>query len=111
MADMQRYNIEYEENWKKWCKEIPKLKFESDWEVKIIPPFGGAMVRFTIDYNGNHVSVYLDVNDSLGCMGEPYWEIYDGKEEPQRFSMYDTDELMNGINELLNKTNEESEEK
>lgn len=33
---------------RKWTQEIPFLQFQSDWEVKIIPPFAGAVIRFLI---------------------------------------------------------------
>lgn len=52
----------------KWSEKIPALHFEKEWDVKIIPPFGGAIIRFTIDYNNKHVSVYFDGYSELGFM-------------------------------------------
>ena len=52
--------------WDKWCKEIPRLNFRSDWNVKIMPPFGGAIIRFNCEKNGNYADVYLDCYDEKG---------------------------------------------
>ena len=43
--------------WDKWSKEIPRLNFNSDWNVKIIPPFGGAIIRFNCEKNGENFFV------------------------------------------------------
>jgi len=86
--------------YKEWSHKIPSLKFPSDWKITIIPPFGGAMVRFMVtrdEYPDQSVSVYLDCDDSLGCVGQPYWEIYPFKEDTYRFLMNETDDLMDGI--------------
>ena len=83
-----RYNVEKREEWRRWCEEIPELQFPSSWNVKIIPPFGGAMVRFIIN---EKISVYLDCYDSLGFMGEPYWEIYPYCDDTWRCPMNNTD--------------------
>ena len=53
---------------RKWSSEIPALHFEKEWDVKIIPPFGGAVIRFHINHNGKHVSVYFDGYSELGYM-------------------------------------------
>lgn len=103
MVEIDRYKIEQIENWRDYIHKIPSLKFNPDWEVKIIPPFGGAMARFTIDFNGNHASVYLDCNDSLGCVGVPYWEVYPVGDDVGRCLMNETDELMSLINESLSR--------
>lgn len=87
-------------NYRKWSKEIPALKFPSDWNITMVPPFGGAMVRFCVTrdaYPGKSISVYLDCDDSLGCVGRPYWEIYPFKGDTCRFFLNETDELLNGI--------------
>jgi len=60
----------------KWREEIPFIKFPKDWEVQMIPPFGGAVVRFVIKKGKNTVSIYLDCYEQLGVFGSPYWEIY-----------------------------------
>lgn len=63
----------------RWAKEIPPLKFEPYMLVTVIPPWGGAVIRFIVshkDYPHAKVSVYLDCYDMLGAVGEPYWEAY-----------------------------------
>ena len=63
-----------------WGARIPALHFEKEWDVKIIPPFGGAVIRFYINYNGKHVSVYLDGYSELGYMvDENDKPIYEGR--------------------------------
>ena len=84
-------SIEYE--WSKWRGEIPSIKFKQEWEVRIIPPFAGAIVRFVVD----GVSVYLDCYDILGCFGEPYWEIYPYEGDTYRCKMNNVDELLEAI--------------
>lgn len=76
-----RSRVEADEEWRKWCKEAPWLQFPPELEVKILPPFNGAMARFMVRFAGSsdeskHVSVYWDVHDSLGYELKPYWEIY-----------------------------------
>lgn len=93
--------IESIQEYRKWSRELPKFKFDSNWEVKIIPPFGQAIVRFCIDYNSKHVSVYFDAYDELGCVGSPYWEYYDGK-ECYRYLLGDEEEMMEDIRKFLN---------
>lgn len=97
MANVERYTIEENEQWHKWVKEVPPIKFDPEWAVKIIPPFGGAMARFLVEANGNRVSVYLDVNGSLGFMQEPYWEVYPVDGNTARCVMADTSELIRYI--------------
>ena len=97
---VQEYESQMEHD--KWREEIPSLQFDPDWYVKIIPPFGGTVVRFAIESeSGKSVSVYLDCYDNLGLMGKPYWEVYDGN-EPVRFYMEETIKLMDYIKEVLN---------
>jgi len=84
-----------------WCNKIPSLHFKQEWNVKIIPPFGGAIARFWIDYNGRHISCYLDCYDELGYYGEPYWEIYPYQDDVWRCGMMETEELMEKIEEVL----------
>ena len=86
---------------RKWMTEVPAFHFEKEWNVKIIPPFGGAVIRFYIDYNGKHVSVYFDAYDELGFMGEPYFEYYDG-EECYRYLMNESEAMMEDIKSFLN---------
>lgn len=96
------YNYENVMESRKWMKEIPSLKFPADWEIRIIPPFAGAVVRFLAIKNGSQVSVYLDCYDHLGFMGYPHWEIYpDSEDNNLRFEMNDTEGLINAISKSL----------
>lgn len=100
METIDRYKIESTEKWSSWIEKIPFLKFPSDWEIKIIPPFAGAMARFQARLGKASVSVYLDVYENLGFFGgEPYWEIYPYNEDIYRVHMDDTDELIKRISE------------
>ena len=91
---------------RKWGSIIPALHFEKEWDVKIIPPFGGAVIRFYINYNGKHVSVYLDGYSELGYMVDendkpiPYWEYYDG-EECYRYYIDESEQMMEDIKKFL----------
>lgn len=100
-VDSVRHERAFE--YRKWCDKIPYIKFDPGWEVKVIPPFGGAVVRFLVNYKGNQVSVYLDCYEMLGCMGQPYWEMYPYEEDVKRFYLNETDELINCIREELNR--------
>ena len=90
--------------WDKWSKEIPRLNFNSDWNVRIIPPFGGAIIRFNCEKNGNHADVYLDCYDELGYFGSPYWEIYPYDNDVYRCGINETEELLQRISEVLEGT-------
>lgn len=91
--------------------DIPALHFKPEWDVKITPPFGGAMMRFVVIHNGRYVSVYCDYHENLGFHGgEPYWEMYprtykrdDGEEtDTMRFDLSDTEGLIKNIEQELN---------
>ena len=99
--NIKRIDIERQEKWREWAGKIPELQLKEGWKIKVIPSFGGALVRFLISVDDASVSVYLDVNDSLGCVGQPYWEIHPLKDDVARFLMYETDDLINGIDESL----------
>lgn len=92
---------------RKWMKEIPALHFEKEWDVRIIPPFGGAVIRFWIWHNGKRVSVYFDAYSELGYMYDeddnpiPYFEFYDG-EDCRRYYMDESEQMMEDIKEFLN---------
>lgn len=96
------YEAERIMEYMKWVNEIPNISFPSDYKVKIIPAFGGAVVRFRVEKNGKSVSVYLDCYDNLGCYGEPYWEVYPYDNDVFRCGMNNTKELMNAIDYSLN---------
>jgi hypothetical protein len=91
---------------RRWQNEVQVIHFEKEWEVRIIPPFSGAVIRFTIDYNGKHVSVYFDGYSELGWMVDeeenpiPYFEYYDGF-ETYRYLINETEEMMKDIKNFL----------
>ena len=107
--DRSRTSCETERlfEWNKWMREIPILEFPTRWKIQIIPPFGGAIIRFRVVTEFGSVSIYLDAYDQLGCMdNKPYWEIYPGSDEdgnPERFWLYETKELLEGIQKSINK--------
>lgn len=87
--------------WRKWVKEIPYLMFPADWEVKAVPPFAGAIIRYHIKRGEAFVSVYLDCYDRLGFMGEPYWEIHPYDDDCWRTTIDKTSELLEAIETAL----------
>ena len=88
-------------------KQVPILNFKKDWKIRIIPSFGGCMIRFIVYKNEKSVSVYFDVNDSMGIMGEPYWEMYPYKDDTYRFLLGEEDKLIEYIEEELCHATEE----
>jgi hypothetical protein len=104
-----RGQIERIENWDKMIAEIPSLRFRSEWEVQVIPPFMGAVARFVVRHNGRHVSVYLDWYGQLGAMQLPYYEIYpDADGENSRFGLQSIDRMMQEIAKSLDRPLDES---
>lgn len=99
--------IEKNKGYEKWRKELPSFHFDEKWEVKIIPPFAGAVIRFYISYKDKFVSVYFDSDSSLGFMyGDdgspiPYFEYYDGQ-ETYRYLPNEAEEMMSDIRKYLN---------
>lgn len=110
--EIVRYKVESDEKWREWSRKMPALHFKPEWDVVIIPPFGGALVRFRIDYNGKYVSVYFDAYSKLGYMYDeedrpiPYWEIYPNSDgSVSRFYMDEIDDMMEEIEEILSNKN------
>ncbi len=82
----------------KWLKEIPFIKFPDGWEIKMSPPFHGAIVRFRVKKSETvDVSIYLDCYDYIGSFGEPYWEVYRYDGDVGRCKMNDTGKLIEMI--------------
>ena len=105
----RRLIVESEEGWREWIHNMPSLHFDRRWSVQVIPPFGGALARFYIDYKGKHVSVYFDAFGRLGWYSDvhgnqiPYFELYpydDG--DVRRYGVDETDKMMNDIRKILN---------
>lgn len=104
----RRIEVELDEEWKDWLSEIPSLSFPKEWDIRVLPPFGGALIRFWVFKEGNWVSVYLDVFGRLAPLDTPYLEIYPnffGRTE--RFKMHDTENLLIAIERSLNRPKEE----
>ena len=99
--------IEERKNYEKWRRELPVFHFDEKWEVKIIPPFAGAVIRFYISYKDKFVSVYFDSDSSLGFMYDdddnliPYFEYYDGQ-ETYRYLVNESEKMMSDIRQYLN---------
>lgn len=97
-----RLNVEYHENWRDYSNLVPELNLDSEWRIKILPPWGGALIRFIISYKDCTVSTYFDAHNRLGCMLEPYWEIYPNRDgECSRFLIKESDQLVDAIRESL----------
>lgn len=100
-AISKRSQVEISEKWDEIVKQIPTLNFKEEWNVKIIPPFAGAIARFHIIKNDVMVcSVYLDFYDRLGCYGEPYYELYPHEDDIKRYSLKETNELIGDIEKI-----------
>lgn len=89
------------EDFELFSDRIPYLKFKEDWEVKALPPFGGAIIRYQIKKGDNWCSIYLDGYDCLGCCGQPYWEVYPHNDDCFRCAIGDSESLLNAISDIL----------
>ena len=86
---------------REWITKIPYLRFNPNHEVRVIPPFAGATIRFNVRNKDKSISVYLDCYNNLGSMDEPYWEIYPYNGDTYRCFINEIDKLMEAINEEL----------
>lgn len=103
-----RHLVETKYEWEKWTYEIPYLQFKPEWQVRVIPPRTGAIIRFIVKQGDKHVSVYLDCYGELAPCDKPYWEIYpDYRNDNARFYIDETDELLEAIEKSLNERIEE----
>ena len=106
--EKQKVITEYEklQEHMKWQKELPTFHFEKEWNVKIIPPFSGAVIRFAIKYNGKYISVYFDGYSELGYVFDeennpiPYFEYYNGT-ECYRYRIDESEKMMADIKKFL----------
>lgn len=90
------------ERLRSWYTKIPHVPFQPEWDVRAVPAFGGAIVRYRIQHMGADISVYLDAYDALGCVGKPYWQIYpDANGDAERFLMADVGDLVSGIADAI----------
>ena len=109
---MARLDIESKENWRDWITKIPSFTFPKGVSITPCPPFLGALARFRVVLTSDpdiDVSVYLDVNESLGFWGgKPYWEIYpDTHDDNMRFDLNDTPAVVKKIMASLSKRKRE----
>ena len=83
---------------------VPYLNLPNDCEMMFTPTYL-AQARFMIRRKANPsvvASVYLDIFDNLGCIGEPYWEVWSERiNETWRYVMKDVDALMVKVVEIL----------
>lgn len=102
---LERYKVEEDQKWRAEINRIPFLTFRSDWQVRVIPPFGDAVIRFQVILpSGTLKSIYMDSRHSLGIWGDlnnpqpdPYWEVYPYKGDVGRCDVADTIMLMEMI--------------
>lgn len=87
--------------WNKWATEIPYISWPTAWQIKAVPPFHGAIIRYRVKKGDKDVSVYLDCYDILGVVGEPYWEVYPVEGDVGRCLMNETDRLLEIISSVL----------
>lgn len=105
---LERYRVEQDQDWKGEIVRIPWLHFRGDWQVRIIPPFGDAVIRFQVILpSGTLKSIYMDSRCSLGIWGngvnpEPYWEVYPYRGDVGRCHLADTLMLMEMIQDETN---------
>lgn len=109
MLPLSRYEHEEKRRWRKRGEEVPKLNFPSEWEVRIIPPFGGADARFQVYYGDASVSVYLDLYNSLGVMDRAYWEVHPIDGDTFRCYIEEDQSLMKAIQQSIDEQNKESD--
>jgi hypothetical protein len=103
---VNRAQLESNERWRE--VEIPAISFPAGWMVQLVPPFAGAMARFVAtNTHGVKVSVYYDVNDTLGFVGQPYWEVYPvegdvlaAEDDNMRFLAAETEQMIQYIARL-----------
>lgn len=112
---MAAFEVERKLDLRGWVDKIPAIRFPSNWFVQVIPGFGGALARFRVTLSASEqegdpvVSVYLDGFGTMGCMPEPYWEIYPYDGDVSRYDMDDVDGLLAGIAESLKQQKEGSD--
>jgi len=62
----KRHEVETEQGWIEEAETIPYIQFPPSWQIKIMPPFSDAVVRFKVTLpSGLEKSVFLDSRCSL----------------------------------------------
>jgi hypothetical protein len=81
-----------------YWKELPFIEIPQGWLMQPIYPFGGAYCRFRLKSpKGKEYSIYFDLDDSLGVMEKPYWEVYPINGDCERFWQDETKEMIERI--------------
>jgi hypothetical protein len=102
----QRTELETSDEWRRWAETTPFIQFPPEWQVRIVPPYGGAIARFYVRYGDNQASVYLDCYNRLGYFGAPYWEVYPIDNDTARVPMEDVPGLLELIRQSLEEDHE-----
>lgn len=90
------YESEISNYYRNFHDKVPYVPFKRSWQVRAIPPFGGALVRYIVKWGDFTLSIYLDGDESLGFYGEPYWELYPASDgDTFRCAMDDVEKLVN----------------
>jgi hypothetical protein len=87
---------------RKRYEKIPFIRFPADWDIKIVPPFSWATIRFAVRKWDKIRSVYLDCYGKLWARYEPYWELYPYLWDCFRCDMNDVDVLLKAIEDSFN---------
>lgn len=98
---VDRVQIECEQEWDRVRDELPWFSFPAHLQVKVIPPFMGALARFLVKNpeTGDLASVYYDEWGMLGA-DKQYWEVY-VHGETTRFDRDDVVAMTNFIDNQL----------
>jgi len=102
LRDSLGYDVDVSTKYREWQWKIPHVAFRPEWDVRAIPPFAGAIIRYLVRHNDLTVSIYLDAYDFLGAMGAPYWEMLPNiNGEFERFLLNETTELVAAVAKSL----------
>lgn len=100
-SNERRMRDRADHDYAEWVKEIPYITLPKGYEMRAIPAFGGAVVRYNVKRGNKSVSIYLDCYDALGYMGKPYWELYPHEGDIYRCLMQDVESLRKAIIKAL----------
>ena len=97
MIDEQRWEMERKEKWGDHHNSMDYIPLREGYQFKVIPPFGGALMRFKILHKSSNrdFSIYFDAHDALGVVGYPYFEVYPINDDTIRTT--DVKEIMKAI--------------
>lgn len=111
--------------WEKWVeiiyKNVPAFDFGPGFQIKIVPPVGGAMVRMLVYFGSANVSIFLDAHNELNGrkfldqhqyyndpVEQAYWEIYpyhdpetDTADDIKRYGLFEIDTITEDIKRTL----------